>query len=321
MEFKIELNNLMRMRLSIKILIRLFFIFLNNSLYSQQNEKTSLFVFAHNLYNPGASGVRSSLTLGALSRNQWWGVKGAPSSSRIYINSPLGDKMGYGADISYFSIGARNFLGINGDFSYKIVLSNKGNGHRLSLGARWSLDYYSFNVNDFNNIDQTNFTNLNSIFSTNFGVGAFFYSTDYYVSLSSMQVFDIALKKATDFAYKLFPINYLGAGYVHSMDGTKLKFDIFMQHSMSDNSINIDSYISVFLAKKIWLGLSYKGGTMNKIGDFGFFTSINLTRDIKLAYSYDYSFGEIGKFTKIGTHEFMLTYQVVLRKSGIRGVL
>jgi type IX secretion system PorP/SprF family membrane protein len=69
-----------------------------------------------------------------------------------------------------------------------------------------------------------------------------------------------------------------------------------------DNTIQIDYNAQINLKDRIWLGIGYR----NKDILVGML-QCQLNYQIRMAYSYDYDFGSIGKYMN-GSHEIVLNY-------------
>jgi hypothetical protein len=69
-----------------------------------------------------------------------------------------------------------------------------------------------------------------------------------------------------------------------------------------DNTIQIDYNAQINLKDRIWLGIGYR----NKDILVGML-QCQLNYQIRMAYSYDYDFGSVGKYMN-GSHEIVLNY-------------
>jgi len=68
------------------------------------------------------------------------------------------------------------------------------------------------------------------------------------------------------------------------------------------NAIQIDYNAQINLKDRIWMGIGYRNRNM-LVGMLQY----QLNYQIRMAYSYDYNFGSIGKYMN-GSHEIVLNY-------------
>ena len=69
-----------------------FLMLLSFSAISQQDEQSSLYMFNPLQFNPAYAGSRGDLSVTGVVRSQWVGIKGAPKSQFLSMNSPLKKK-------------------------------------------------------------------------------------------------------------------------------------------------------------------------------------------------------------------------------------
>ena len=79
--------------------------------------------------NPAYAGTRKVLATTLLYRNQWVGITGSPKTQTFSLHSPFGKKNGIGVSVMNESIGITNILRFNGDYSYRIKTSSRGQYH------------------------------------------------------------------------------------------------------------------------------------------------------------------------------------------------
>ena len=136
----------------------------------------------HNMQiiNPAYVGVKSDLSISLLSRQQWVGLEGAPSTSTFSINGRTSRGLGIGTTIVHDRIGLSETTNLNLDGSYTIITSRYS---RLSFGLKAGVTF--FNNNLFNGITPDNdiYNSISGRFP-NVGFGTFFYNRKFFVGFS-----------------------------------------------------------------------------------------------------------------------------------------
>jgi type IX secretion system PorP/SprF family membrane protein len=143
------------------------------------------------------------------------------------------------------------------------------------------------------------------------GVGAVFFSENYYLSLSCPQIISNTFKAnqenlSTTSNYRTI---YLSGGYIFGFPGKVCFRPNLLIASTIGKPTYYDAAAIVYLPPVFQFGFNVRS-----TGSVCFFTQFNLTERIKLSYAMDYSVTtNIRKF-QLGTHEIMIGYDFNIYK-------
>ena len=99
----------------------LFLVLLFQPVFSQQDPLSSQYMFNTLTYNPGIAGISGMICATALTRQQWVGVDGAPSTTVFNISAPVSPfriKSGVGLMIESDKIGFDKDINLTASYSY-----------------------------------------------------------------------------------------------------------------------------------------------------------------------------------------------------------
>lgn len=268
--------------------------------YSQQDAMFTHYMYNTLAVNPAYAGSRDALTLTGLHRTQWVGFSDAPVTQTITAHTPLFAGLGMGASIVNDHIGPLNNSSYYLDISYSIAFEKS----YLSFGLKGGIN--SVNL-DWNSL-QTQ-TPDDPLFNggeykemkPNFGAGIYYHSDKYYLGLS---------------APKLLENTDNTAGVVEA-----LRHYFFIAGAVFDLSESVKfkptSFVKVVPAAPVELDVTasliffdmFSAGLMYRTGDaFGILAGVNVTKQLMLGYSYDWSMvNKTGSYNS-GSHEIMLRY-------------
>ncbi len=257
--------------------------------------------------NPAFAGGRNALNIAAFYRNQWAGIKGAPETMSLSIDAPVfSEKVGLGLIVASDRIGVSKEIQYISNYAYRISI---GDGSlALGLGAgiyttntAWS-DLVVLDPGDeFYLIDSRLFV------VPNFSFGAYYSAGNYFAGLSIPRFlsyrFDFDKNKYTMVHDPDMYTYMLNTGYIFSLS-PRIRFfpSTLITYSMNEKvQYDINGHFNLY--DIFWIGASYR----NKRSVAWLF-QINLTSQLKAAYSYDFELGKLGKYTN-GSHEVMLRYE------------
>lgn len=121
--------------------------------------------------NPAYAGFTTGSELSSVLRKQWTGIKDAPETQMIALNTHLSEKIGFGVSVisDKTFIERQTFVGI--DASYKVQLSAQTNLH---MGIKAGGNFYNLNTSGLETYNVQADASLRDIsnFSPNVGIGA-----------------------------------------------------------------------------------------------------------------------------------------------------
>lgn len=275
-------------------------------LKAQGDAVISQYVLQPFLFNPAAAGSEGSLQAGALYRNQWGGLEGAPQNFLVQANLGSRDgKLGYGGWLGRDSWGPYQQHQVFGAFAYRV---KAGKGH-FAMGVQAGLQHFNTSwaeLSAFQAGDATFTGNpSNNIFVPNFGAGLYYKNEKLSAGFSvprflSGQVFGEKYLTLTNYYTSNFDYRIRFSDNFSMVPATLIKF--------TKNNAQVDLNLYLVFAKSIWVGAAYRS---DKSANFSL--QYHLTKDrnnFRIAYSYDLANGTYRNVTGTGTHEISLIYSL-----------
>jgi type IX secretion system PorP/SprF family membrane protein len=256
--------------------------------------------------NPAFAGCHDALSATLSYRDQWVGFKDSPKSYFLSIHTPVhNDRIGLGLLVEKNNIGIFKETSILGNYAYRMELSEG----KLALGLGFGLTVLNIAWNELVAADANDTQLINNPTSSvvpTFSLGAYYYSKKYYIGISMPLFLSYELDKNTG-KYKIGN-NFSGSNYFFSTGYEvgispliKLLPSLLIKYH-SNNTIQIDYTAQINLKDRIWMGIGYRSKNI-LVG----MLQCQLNYQIRMAYSYDYDIGTIGKYVN-GTHEIVLNY-------------
>ncbi|WKV12687.1 PorP/SprF family type IX secretion system membrane protein [Marivirga harenae] len=288
-------------------LLFLTFIFLPFCLNAQQDPLYNQYFFNQAMINPAYTGLNNVFNTTAISRLQWAGIDGAPTTNTLNVSSSaFKNKVGLGASLIYDSYGINSNTEFNIAYSYKIATPT---GDVFSMGLQAGLVNinYDYNRLTLQYVDDVILNNAQaSVTEENFGVGFWYMSKDYYVGLSVPRMLDININDGGMESTRYRRHYYLSAGYVFDqLFALKFKPSILLMYMDKDNYA-FDVNASFLLNEAIWLGASFRN-----FGTVGLNTQMKVGETLKLGYAFELPVNNTA-LTGFGTHSLMVSLDLEL---------
>ena len=288
-------------------ILSLFFVGL--PVMAQQDPMTSHYMFNTLTYNPAIAGISGLICATAISRQQWTGFTGAPSTTIFNIDSPLplfNRNSGVGLQIKSDNVGFDNDISISGSYSYHLSIGTGKLGIGVSLGMlnknldpSWKM--LSGGEHTPPSGDPLIPEHAENHIALDAGVGLYYSTNDYYAAFSITHINQPTIKytKGEPYLSRHF---YATAGYTLQLPSPAFEL-IPSVLAFSDGKI-VQFTINPLVRynKKVWGGVSYRAGDA-LIGMIG----LELPNSLKLGYSYDFTLSGIRKNSR-GSHEFIVNY-------------
>jgi type IX secretion system PorP/SprF family membrane protein len=304
-----------------KILLFSINLLLAATIFAQQENHYTMFMYNKMMYNPAFAGARDVASIWGLYRGQWYGFKGAPTSQLLGFDAPMGkSRVSMGGMFSYHRIGIQRDMIGNLSYSYGIINTAKTS---LKFGISGSFRNYAF---DFNNPDlyipdgTVGDESIiaagasNSFNRGNVGAGLFFAHKDFYLGASIPNIYQSSLvgnNKSVQqrhyyfYAGGLFPLNSrldlkpaLAARYVNNA------------------SVSFDTNVSLMFNKKLTVGASYRSDSQINAESISGVAHYQFTKKLSLGVSYDYSLNKLMNFNN-GSLETILRYDFGIAKENV----
>ncbi|MCK5776427.1 MAG: type IX secretion system membrane protein PorP/SprF [Bacteroidales bacterium] len=280
--------------------IILFLLFVTDSVAQQQQAFTQ-YMFAGSVYNPGFTGSRNAICAGAIMKQQWVGLDGAPTVYTVTIESPV--KMlrgGIGASIITDKIGAFSTTSLKLNYAYHKKMGDVLLGIGLGLGlVNHKVDYSMFNISD----DDPLLTGSEEESGMIFDIDAGLYlkkAEKWYLGLSSKSINQGRMEVAGG-EVSLTRTYFATGGYnfkLKRMPKILIKPSVFLAYTQKAPLL-INAGVIGEYNKTFWAGVVYMH--QNAIGVMA---GANY-KNIRIGYAYDVN---INPTKNGGSHEIRLSY-------------
>jgi type IX secretion system PorP/SprF family membrane protein len=287
----------------------LFFVVIIPGGISQQDPLSSHYMFNTLTYNPGFAGTSGMICATALTRQQWVGFRGAPSTTLFNITAPVNPfkiRSGVGLLVESDNVGFDKDISISGSYSLLFDVGAGTLGIGFSIGMlNKTIDPEWFIPSGESHVppsgDPLIPENKESFIALDAGAGVYYRTEKYYAGISVTHINqpDIKFSKGTPYISRHY---YFTAGYSLTLPDPSLEF-LPSFFAFSDGKIVLlNATTLIRYNKKVWGGVSFRAGDA-LIGMIGF----ELFNGIRVGYAYDFTMSDIRKSSS-GSHEFMVNY-------------
>ena len=320
--------------------VRLLFLFVVTIAFCLRNTEAqqlpiySQYMLNSFLLNPAVAGHEGYTAINVTGREQWLGLKDAPSTyalsaqTRLLKNSFISrgssikrrrrvmsrsGRVGMGLYIFSDWNGAFNRTGIQYTYSYHIPFRRS----LLSFGA--SLTGYQFRIDDekirLYTEDQFYYDMAKSALIPDANFGVYYSDKNLYAGLSALQLFENTLK-LTDKGgadFKMIRHYFAMFGYRFLVSDMVYLEPSFLMKTTESFVSQLDVNAKLYVREDYWAGLSYRTGGSYSLseeslrGGGASFIVMGGARFDKFyfGYAFDYNLSAISKYS-IGSHELML---------------
>ncbi|MFN8922749.1 MAG: type IX secretion system membrane protein PorP/SprF [Sphingobacteriia bacterium] len=282
------------------------------SVYAQQDPQLTMYMFNHQIFNPGVNGYLDALNITGAFRSQWVGIDGQPNTFTLTANTPLPLlRGGVGGSLLYDQIGPFNTIKFNGSYAFKLEL-DPSTRTNLQIGVAPGLISTSLDVANLRAADPNDpilQAGSGSVTTFNLGAGIFLYRQrennvpeKFFVGASVDNITEPSLQyndAATETQYTRSI--YGTAGYRFDLTSSVYLVPSALVRLAGPN-FNTDINANVHIRPMVF-GAGYRVNAGDILAMVGF----NPNQNLFLAYSYDYTTSALGNFTS-GSHEILLSY-------------
>ncbi|WP_405608141.1 type IX secretion system membrane protein PorP/SprF [Polaribacter sp. Asnod1-A03] len=282
--------------------------FLSKTTYAQQAPHYTQYLYNMEVLNPAFVGSKSDLSISLLSRQQWVGIEGAPTTTTFSIGGRTIAGFGLGATVIKDKIGLTTSTNVNIDASYTIPTSRYG---RVSFGLKGGLTFFNNNLASGITPDNEVYASTEGNFP-NIGFGGLFYNKNFFIGVSAPNVLKSNQYKTLVNVNENYGINisnyFLTSGYIFNLsDNLKFKPSTIVKYT-SSLPISVDINSNFIYDNKIEAGLSYRHE--NSISAL---FAIIINKKYRVGYSYDYTLADYGN--NLSSHEIILRFDLDLNRS------
>ena len=303
-----------------KKLILLIVVFLSfTSIKAQQDPHFTHYMFNTLEVNPAYAGSRDALTVTGLHRSQWIGFKGSPVTQTLTLHAPvLKDKLGIGLSVMNDRIGPTNNTSVYADFAYRIALGQSKKA-RLAFGLKGGLNIMQVGLTQIgvrDGLDPEFSQNFVNKILPNFGFGVYYYTDNFYVGASVPRILEnfyegnVSGTDTDDLARQKRHYDFIMGAMFKLGKKVKLKPSLLVKVAESAPPRLDLSALFYLLNDRFWIGPAFR--TAFKSTDaVSAIVGVNITEQLALGYSFDYSIGNRTFQQNGGSHELMLRYDFI----------
>lgn len=306
----------MRIRITIFLLIGWY------AMNAQQQPLLTQFMYGKSTINPAFAGVNDAAEIGMFLREQWLGLKGAPSYQVLSFETPIAyQNSGVGALLQRQSIGVSSQISLQAQYAYHIRF---GRQSLLSMGMQAGVENTRINFNDpdiylYDGLSEDELLVQATSSGNGFIVGAGLYYSDSrnYIGLSVPTLYALVIGDDESL------LNYHNRRQVNLMGGHSFTLDkqselLVQFHSryVRNFPFNLELNANWIYNENVETGLSYRlaSGYQSNLyksvsATFGF----RILKQSFLTLSYDYDFTRL-RAVQWGSLEVGARYQFDQKK-------
>ncbi len=279
------------------------------SSFGQQKELYTQYMFNGLTINPAYAGSHEAVSITGMSRWQWAGFEGAPTTQTVSAHSPIkGKNIALGLMVSRDEIGVASTTNVSGMYTYRMEM---GDGY-LAMGLQGTITNFKGDYSSVFVVDQseTNFGDV-SEFSPNFGAGLFYYTSKFYVGFSVPELLNSKIESGGS-TYTQQRHYFMNAGTVFNLGANvKLKPNILLK-LVDGTPLAIDYNLNALFSEIIWVGVSVRPPE-----SVSGILQVHVSPRFSVGYAYDHIIQE--QLQEIGnnSHEVMINYRIPLFKDRV----
>jgi type IX secretion system PorP/SprF family membrane protein len=323
-----------------KISIAIAYVLCCQFLSAQQKPQYTQYIMNNYIINPALSGIENYTDIKLSHRLQWVGLQGAPVTTYLTINTPLGKNdnrqtsgtvpkpgenprgknywenyeaakphSGIGLTVVDDHTGPLNNFTADATYAYHIGISPK-----TSLAAGFGVGITNISLDRGSLYFETpvdpavyNNGNINSI-KPDFNAGLWLYSADYFVGVSAQQIIPQKVSFTGNavslYNGKLVPHLFATAGYRFLLtDDVNMITSVMMKY-VEPVPLQFDFNVKLLYQDFLWVGASRR-----TYDGFAAMLGVNISSMINIGYSYDLTTSRLNTVS-YGTHEIIVGFLI-----------
>jgi type IX secretion system PorP/SprF family membrane protein len=319
------------------IYILMVFIAFKQTCLGQQKPQYTQYIFNNLLLNPAVTGIENYTDVRLGYRNQWTGLQGAPVTSYLTIDAPIGNSFlqgdatavpaaggvnpssrlftqnymaaephhGIGFMIVSDKAGPITQTNIDATYAYHLGLTDQMN---LAVGVSGGLSHIVLNTSALvfeNQFDPLVANGNNNRWQPDLGAGVWLYASNYYIGASAQQLLPQNLYYSTTNSSvnqsKTVPQYFFTGGVKLFLSDDLTLLPSVLLKVINPTPMTFDVNTKLSFRDKFWIGGSYR-----KDDSFGVLAGININSLINIGYSYDITTSALNTVSN-GTHEIVIS--------------
>lgn len=300
------------MKIISHILSLLLFFVLSKSALGQQEPHYTQFVDNMLYYNSAYAGSKDVLSIASIHRQQWVGFGGAPMTTSLGIHAPLKYKnIGLGLNVLNDRIGPINTTWLNTSLSYSLRF--KKHDGRLAFGLNAGIHILNGDLTSLVKQDYTDPTlniRYQNALEPNFGTGLFYHNKKWFVGISIPRILQVQPSPGDLVFHNKRHVYFNLGGYIQASRMVKIR--PALQLNITENApFSALGSLAFIFYDQFWLG-----GTYRLESNAGFFAQYQINKKFKVGYAFNLATTQLFN-TNYGSHEIMLSYDLLLNKEDI----
>lgn len=277
----------------------------SSSLLAQQESMITFYKDHLNLVNPAFVGTEEGTIFQSTIRQQWTGIKDAPSTQAISFMTPLGKKLALGLSFVHDKVFIEKQSFVTLDLSYNVTLTDELD---LYMGIKAGGNNYEVNttgLETYNIIGDPSLVPI-SRFNPNVGIGFYLKHDKFYVSLSTPKMLNTERAKNQD-GYATVTTDrvhyYFSGGYNFDVSENVELVPSVMVRYVNGAPFSTDFTATTIINEGFHLGATYR--TDKSLAGLA---KIKISKKFMLGYAYEYSLRKELLGRANGSNEFYLKF-------------
>jgi len=284
--------------------------------YAQQEYSFTNYFEMNSFFNPAATGTERTQNIMGIFRKQWVGFNGTPVGGGILYENQLSDyNMGIGGFVFSDKVGETIMTNVVANYSYSLKLDRD---HSLAFGIDAGVDIFTTDYDRLTYWDDDAMFDQQQATVTvpRAGVGAHFYTDEYYVGISVPRLLNYNNSSALSISSENYPSivsnYYFTSGYKFPV-GSDFEMQVNLLGKYTHKVVpQGDLNFMTTYREIIGLGIGYKS-----IGFFSTYLHYSYDDVVTIGYAFDISLTHISNYSS-GSHELMVKYRIPRSKKTIR---
>lgn len=278
---------------------------------AQQDPMYTHYMFNTLSVNSGYAGSREALSINVLTRHQWVGYGGGPSTQTLAIHGPLkSHKLALGGTLVHDQLGPTKQTGFFGDFVYRLKLSRTS---RLAFGLKGGFNLLQADLVGLQTVDGNDLLlqqNIKGLMLPNFGFGVYYHGPRFYLGAAAPKLLENQLAKnaaVLQVGEEQRHYFFIGGAVIDLSRNLKFR-PSFLTKMVYGAPIEFDLSGLFLIDERLWLGPAFRNGD-----SFSALIQFEIDPQWSIGYAHDFTFTGLRRYHN-GTHEIMLRFDM-LRKS------
>ena len=255
--------------------------------------------------NPAAIDEKNLMDISMAVRKQWIGFAGSPTT--VFVAGAIYNEDLYtqfGLKAVQDQIGYTSSTNIDFTYAYSLTMNNNW---KLNLGLAASYQSLAYDISKISfptNEEASIYSRLATQDNFNAQIGAELINHNWRFGLPGQNIFSLFSNSITNKVYNNTNFLYgMYRDYSHEFMNLGYGLCAIQYGNTIQMEMNINSYFKLSNSNNPFqIGFFYRTWS-----EMGFLLGVNLSKNLKVSYTYDYDMGGISQ-SSFGSHELMISY-------------